>query len=294
MEELLKQLSEQGETITSSQLDWISVTIPHNHEYKLPPFLNGIAWKESKGRHGYMSARQFINGVQEYNTPSKENMGVHLVYSGKALEHINSWSTMENEPLNYHFRMGHKFTRIDYAYDIIGEPIGLKHLVSMYESGKVTTRLRSKPTSIVKGMSQYETVYFGSLKKRTKLLRAYRKDIEQGLDGYGARWLRLELETRGKSANQSLTPLMEDLDLHTGIAGMIRGFIDFHSPTWVEQLESKPMKIPKTADKKGNTAKWLLEQCAPALAKQILLDERFLDVFRDVVNEKIKELRGTQ
>lgn len=277
---------------TSTHIDWLSVTIPHDAKYRLPRFLHKIPFKESKARYGYGVARTFINGVVEYSAPFKESMGTHVVYSGKSLERIRLELEGDFDPLSFHWFYGHKVTRIDYALDMIGDDApSIAPLIEAFENGNVNTGVRSLPKVISTGKDQHETMYIGSMKKRKKLMRIYRKDIQLG-GGYAEKWLRAELECRNIEANSSVDEFMGIYDDRVAIKSLIKGFCDFpDDEAWTIATGKETTTIPTQAHRAGNTKKWLIESVVPALAKEVYQDPRVLDVFAEALEVELQRLK---
>lgn len=276
-------------TVTRTSIDWMAVTIPTSKTLVTDKRVTGGAWIEAKGRNGYALARQYMNGVIEYSQPANKNMGTHIVYSGKALRTIVSMEIAPVKVLTLHAENGHMFSRLDIAIDFVDMNLDIGKLADDFSARRVNTRVRSKPTIISKGDGVIETLYIGSKKKRSKLLRIYDKAREQGRDGED--WKRVELELRGKNATRGAQYIAESEEPLSAMVALVRGFCDFtHDEVWNSVMDSEPVYMPTTELSDGATKKWLLEVCATSLAKLSLSDSSAIEDFDSALQDALEVL----
>lgn len=252
----------------------------------MPPIVKSGMYHKGDGRYGYKASRQFISGVVEYSSPVREEMGTHIVYSAKALRYLRDMGLSDADILRFHAEREHKITRIDIAVDVTDSGMDIAKLFREYEENKVKTRVRSKATGIIKTNGEMETMYVGSKKKRTKLIRIYNKAIEQGIDGD---WIRIEYETRAQNATRAVMYIAKNGYSEASMKELIVGFCDFtDDEVWSSLFDCEPMSIPTMIESDGNTVDWLMNSVAPSLAKEIIKDSRIEQAFYDRVVGEIR------
>jgi len=265
----------------SSALDWISVTVLKTTTKDAPRYLQGVERKPISGKNGYTSGWLYRSGSMQFWNDSSSRMGTHIVHSGQALQWLRDNKVPSEELIEYHQNHGNRFSRIDYALDMVGDDTPtIMELMTLHENKQVKTLVRTKPKLIQLGLSQQETMTIGSTTSRTKLLQIYRKDIEQKLEGFAGRWLRAELRMYGKNAIKSANYYAECEDKHSATTSLISGFCDYpNSSAWRSAISSDPHKIGVDAHKTGNTEEWLMTQVLPALARVTVENPSFLEHF---------------
>ena len=257
-------------------IDWISATDlnPKYDKSSSHSALHDGNWSEAKGKNGYNLAQKHITGLVEYQNLKREDMGKHIVISGKTLQKIkDNYMLTEIDLLQYHISEGHSITRLDCAIDFKGYGLTVEEFVRAFESGNVTTKLRTA-TVIHSLTGAGDTLYIGSMKKRKNLVRVYDKAKELGVDGD---WIRVELQIMGKKATTTGKLITRTENLESDILGIIKSVCDFKTvAVWDllmnDQLQVKMQSEPK---KLGDTEKWLIKQVIPALSRTIVLNVGF-------------------
>lgn len=268
----------------STFIDWISVTHKWQGEH-LPETANRD-YTDSKAHNGYTLGKKYLSGVIEMFNPSRPDMGVHIIYSGKALNRVCEQSGLtRDEILLHHINNGGRASRIDYTVDIIDSGLSIDDLWQALENGNAKTK--SSHSRSQDGHGKGYTLYVGSRKTRKKMLRIYDKGKEQE-QWQGVDWKRIELETRTEIARNSCDMYIRDGMKSSTIHSMIAGVCDFpENPLWARILQSEASKIPVGTTGDGNTEKWLMTQVAPALARVLSYDSSFLSKFMSEVNFQI-------
>lgn len=270
----------------SSHIDWLSVTAPITDKQPLPPCLDSIKSKYLDGMFGYRKKRKFINGVVELSAPKNARLGTHIIYGGQALANIKKQFGGGIEVLRWHALKGHKITRLDMAIDVVDSGLDSVSLLKQFNDRDVKTSIRSKPSAIVSSVTNVETLYLGSRSTRSKIIRVYDKALERKI--YDKDWIRIEYEVRQQNAVRASQFLCENGITFDNISSLIKGFCDFHNDeVWQEIMSGDTKELPTFVEPANNTIDWLLKSCAPALAKEMLKDSSFEQVFYDRVSAEI-------
>lgn len=277
-------------------IDWISATShvqTETKEYTAHPALHDWEnWQEVAGANGYTVGGKHQSGAKVYVNYQRRDMGKHIIYSGKVLQRINKMYDVDSfEILKHHIDSGHNITRIDVAVDFVGYGVKVQDFQNAFMQGHVITRLRS--ASMIRSLTDNgHTFYLGSRKKRKKLVRVYDKASEQGIDGD---WIRVELQLMGRPATELAMRAIRDKSITSVLIGAIIGVADFHTiPVWdLMKHDQLAIKLGSISNDKGNTQKWLLEQCLPALAKEIAIDVKFWAQFTLHLNDLLESVHVT-
>lgn len=274
--------------VTSAFIDWMSVTHKHSGN-KLLNILPECTTK-CTARNGYTLAYQSIAGVIMMQNPDRPDMGTHIVYSGKTLATCqDDFNVSRDNILRHHTTIGGRVSRIDFAVDIVDENLSLERLWDQLENKTAITRSSHSRTQ--SGNNRGDTVYVGSRKTRRKMIRAYDKAKEQ--HDFVSDYKRIELECRSDAARNSAELYQNSNYDAAAIVGMIRQVCDFpNDDNWSRLFESPLLKIPVAPPTSGETEKWLLKQCAPAMARTLLLDEQFYIRWLNAVQYHTRKMRG--
>lgn len=263
------------EKTVSLSIDWISVTFPRGKQCSFPDDLS-TNFTECRAMNAYNSGSKFEDGRIVLTHTMRPEMGTHVICSGETLRN------MPIEPLELlkHFiDNGARVKRLDCAVDAKNwhlRPETAQFLISV-EACK--TRAREFPhwaDTIKKGLTQYV-----GKKSSEVFARIYDKSAEMGLQGDHTR---VEVVFSGERAGSAANAIVRGADMRS----LVRGFVDF--PTWgvwLAVMEVEPGKL-QTVKRLSSTKLWLLNQCAPALAKELELDGddefyfKFLDAVRSI------------
>jgi len=269
----------------SVTLDWLAYTIHWNTEYlhsqghwPSPESIADVAsfrvtqWIHTKPLHGYTWAVSAADnaGLRVMGSERNSPMGVHVSWSGQALATVNPRALLR-QVLN----VGGSVRRIDLAFDV-AEDVDFRALYNQLANGEVTTRARQH--QIIESNTG-TTIYVGS-RTSDRFLRIYDKGAEQRTNDM---WTRIELECKSDYAVGIAQYI--DQNGYDGIPEIIRAFARwekleyfddwFNSPTLFDGLPKKE----KTTD----TRRWLMDACAPALARVMRDDTSFYVRFLDKV-----------
>jgi hypothetical protein len=268
------------EVIKSTFIDWISIT--HKQRGDNLPEVMDRTHILSNGRNGYTESKLYLSGVIELMNPTRPDMGIHIIYSGKTLERVSQQTGMSRDDiLSHHIGMGGKPSRIDYAIDIQSSGLDLDEIWENLEQKKAKTK--SSHSRSQSGHGQGYTIYIGSRKTRKKMLRIYDKALEQRFDGVD--YKRIELETRQDVAKNMCAMYVESNYSTDCIESAILGVCNFPEVgIWDYVFQCEPSKIPVAKSGNGDTETWLLKQVAPAMAKVLAYDPSFKERFEHSVD----------
>lgn len=276
-----------------SGLDWISVTFPVEHSRRWQTCVHPADTehkREIKPRNGYTRATVYASGATESANDNRRDMGVHVVYSARAIANMALYGVSQKQLLE-HLTVGSKVSRLDVKIDVYDSGIDIENLYQMARSGRVETKARTigyTESAITGNESGAATCYIGSQKKRKKLLRVYDKAGQMGILGDIKRF---ELELHSKMTYEAVKCLKQaDLDdWGQAIGGLIKGYCYWPLDNAVADIFSDLGKIkiavPQTSP--GNTIKWLLNVCAPVLAREAIVDSGIIGEFMHRVIEEL-------
>lgn len=264
--------------ILSQHVDWLAFTVPYWARFELPLWMSKPT-KAIKARNGYNVAFENDMGVKIYQHDKRPEMGTHVVLSGSVMA---AYVERETELLKWVIAGGFKVTRIDMALDVKDSDFRPELVTRKIEKHEHRTHARNFPLwkdAIGRGFTQY----IGKKSSET-FVRIYDKAAEMAISG---NWTRIEITFTGSRALSATKTYMESKDCR----GLVRGFVDF--PTWEQWRKIMSSDVQKITVEKtiSDTRKWLLGQCAPALAKEMIKDGddtfyfMFIQRVRDSYNE---------
>lgn len=275
---------------TGTKIDWLSVTLPYRSKDFCPQELTRVGVDEV-AMHSYDIARRFADGRLELRHSSREDMGIHIQFPGKTLEIIAKTAKISDlELLRWYLERGAKIRRLDVALDAWDSGIDLLRLHETFHSGLATTKAKAGSLVQSTGDRAGTTVYVGS-RQSEAFARYYDKAAEQGVIGD---WLRFELQFKDSKAIQAADGLLNSIAPDQYIIGLIRGHCDF--PTiraWNDIMDVEPTEISRAKKSGSDTLTWLMDTCAPSLAREIhlSLDEPVLHNFLERVMSEVERLR---
>lgn len=248
-------------TEISATIDWLQFT---TEELRFPEAW-GMKFVDAKtGMSGYTHRRVFDDGRIVLTNPGRPDMGTHVILSGGTLDEIERRYSDRPEVLLMRFQDCARVTRIDTAVDAMRGSLDFDKLEKLLKEGKAVTRSRSAHR--FKSITETgDTIYVGAPSSVTRL-RIYDKAAEQEVEDF--EWTRIELQSRAEKAQGAARELIAANFAPESWIGMIRGFCDFPDDmNWVRIMAAPEIKLksqPRTVD---STRRWLVEQCAPALAR---------------------------
>jgi hypothetical protein len=235
---------------------------------------------ETRAFNGYTVGSLYEDGRILMTNPGRPEMGAHLLWQGQACDDC---------PMDQKDLIGHlvdanfSFTRIDLAVDAMNFGLRPQQATEELNNGRCKTRAKLSPTH----SDPRDPGYTQSIGKKTSeiSLKLYDKAVEMGIDGD---YTRIELTVRQKRADHAARQIVRGTDYRA----MVVSFADF--PQWREWklvMDAIPVKLPSER-KETNTERWLLDACAPALARVIYFasNTEFYERFKDAVMTNLEQL----
>ena len=273
------------------KIDWIAATLSEKMttEFTLSSYValalkvaRGV-WQRSGGMHGYkLCIDQPTTGIVARGN-GNDDAGSHIILSGTALTTLSEKISPDKLIANLVGAQA-RFARIDLAIDVVGDVrANIPELHKRFLDGQCATK--SRKISIVQSGADGHTMYVGG-RTSERFIRIYNKAAERRANGEqsNADWIRIELELKGARANMCAKSIASpDNSVGDVIAAHIKDFIDFEAPWWGEATSGKSVEIQQSARKLTDTETWLLEQVAPAFARQLIKDKDFHLKFMDAV-----------
>lgn len=265
--------------LISQSIDWIELTFHKPYKSYTPEYFtqNSVDYHPM---NAYDTVRQFADGRLEMRHSERPEMGYHVILSGSVLA---NYPRRSRDILYWYWDARARFSRVDLAVDCFNMPAFHPMMATELIAGG-WCKCKAKDMEIRHdARNPGYTQYFGS-RTSDKRVRFYDKAEEQGVEG---RWVRIEGQYRGKKADQCANMVASGADPRA----IIRGYVDF--PCWsdwqgVFSLPVENIEIPRT---EPAPIKWLIEQCAPALAKQVHLHgEEVLANFLKAYMERLERL----
>jgi hypothetical protein len=281
----------------SAGLDWISVTFPHGFSQRWRTCVHPAdteKQRETRPRNGYTRATVHPSGATQATNDNRRDMGIHVVYSASAIAQMFDLYGVDQKQLLEHLCNGAKIARMDVKLDCLDSGLNIENLYKMAKNGNVETLARSigyQESASTGNEAGAPTCYVGSLKYRKKLLRVYDKGAQNG-ELIDLKRFELELHRDGAKDAVKLLKTANLRDWAQHIAGLIKGYCYWPHDNIVEQIFSDfdKIKIAVPAFETGNTVNWLLEVCAPVLAREAVMDSGLLVEFMHRVTEKLEAL----
>ena len=281
----------------SAGLDWISCTFPYDYPVRWRSCVHPADTDKSvegKARNGYQHATTYASGAVCMVNHDRPEMGWHVIYTARAIHQLHELSGVTQKQLLQHLSEGAKVSRLDVKLDVTDSGLKIEDLYHDAKAGKIETKSRtvgyveSAKTGQEIGAS---TCYVGSMKKRKKLLRVYDKGLQSSILGDLKRFeLELRSRTTSNPVNRLKTANMDDWGAIIG--GLIKGFCYWPANPEIVEIfaDLTAIKIGVPQEPIGNTKLWLLNVCAPVLARQSVLDSSLFDEFWQRTAEEIKSL----
>lgn len=285
---MMKSLSYEVTTVkTSSQIDWLSITLPADQNWRqflpLTELIN-----RGKGRHGYAHRWQDALTGATVETGSLDfAMGHHFTLSGDVLLALRRASEMDDLALCQRIALfDAKVSRIDLALDCYGATFMPRNLATSLTDG--TAHIPARTWRYINGYREGisgETVDTGSVSSDRRF-RFYDKRAEKRVKD-GEAWVRLELQLRRLYAKAAVSAVIEHGAPLT-IRGAIGGYLTWRNPDYTTALSGAEMSLALPSRSDTNRQKWLLGQVAWALASEIIDNGAFLGRFLTCVGAAIE------
>ena len=268
-----------GNPILSQKLHWIEGTFRRGTEVSIPENLPS-KFTETRPLNGYNVGSLYEDGRLLMTNTERPDMGVHLLWRGQACDDC----PMDQKELIRHLvDAKFSFTRLDLAIDAINLNLRPQRATEEIANGRCKTRAKKNPTNSDPLDPGY-TQRIGTLSSEVSC-KLYDKAAEMGVDGDHTR---IELTVRQKRADHAARQIVSGTDYRA----MVVSFADF--PEWSEWrqiMEIVPVKLPSER-KETNTERWLLDACAPALARVIYFasNTEFYERFKETVMVHLEQL----
>lgn len=268
-----------GTPTLSQKLHWIEGTFKNGRAVSLPETLPS-KFVETRAFNGYTVGSLYEDGRVLMTNPERPEMGAHLLWQGQACDDC----PMDHVALLKHLQNANfSFTRLDMAIDAINFRLKPQRATLEIRIGNCKTRAKTAPRrddALDKGYTQYVG------KKTSEIfLKLYDKAEEMGVD---ADHCRIELTARHARADKAAWEIVRGTDFRA----MVVAYADFPNwNEWKEIMDVEPTKLPSER-KETNTERWLLDACAPALARVIYFasNTEFYEKFKDAVMFNLEEL----
>lgn len=262
----------------TKHLDWLSITV--NSLAEVETIIPSADWHYvGKGRHGYRAAYEDrISGARVETDSSTVGMDTHLTLSGMALHAIRTtFRDGDNGLVNACRTVNGRVSRIDLAVNAHRGELKVVDFRNAIKSGSAKSTMQR--VYYVEGMGNEragDTLYLGS-PKSDRQLRIYDKAAEQGvLDGKA--WLRLEVALRRLHAKAGLQACVDNT-CTVSISSYLASCLVWEVPEYKALVGSVSNPVTPIPRKDTNTQRWLRDQCAPALAKEVAVNPEFMVQF---------------
>jgi len=251
----------------SSCIDWLSVTFkPQEQAAKFLMKIDCLGEsKEDKPLHGYDSALKYTSGIVAMWCQQRDDMGCHVVLSGKTLETLALAGISTRTLLESAIELHGKISRLDLAIDAIDENVAPDDIYVAAKRGltKGTARNVERRESIDGGI----TVYIGS-RESDKFARLYDKGVESKT---GTDWKRLEIELKGDVAKQygRMVAMQPESSIATFAWSTASKMLMTNVGNYpVYGTKSELISMPKI-EKTTDTERWIHTQIIPMLQRYI-------------------------
>ena len=273
-------------------VDWISASFNNYEGMKFAKKIGFNGWAsdvEGVCPRGYNMCRELETGALiAWHTENKQQ-GTLVVLSGSALRWYYGKNVDWLQMLTWIKECGGRTSRVDLAVDIKNGGIQQKDLCKPNRKpykGKGRT-----PKWLPVGEPEEGWTWYVGSRSSDKFLRVYDKAKERG--DYDTDYIRVELECKGEVAHAigHAFPLQGTSECKAMACTLIKGTADISHPAWAIAMECEPMVLTMPQGKRKDTLGWLVNVCAPALAKQIVLKphEAVLDEFWDALRKELLE-----
>lgn len=262
-----------GNPILSQKLHWIEGTFKRGVPVSIPTSLPQ-KYVETRGMNGYTVGSLYEDGRILLTNPERPDMGVHLLWQGQACDNC----PMDQKWLIKHLlEANFSFTRLDITVDAINCNLRPQRATEELAAGRVKTRAKLSPRKDDPRDPGY-TQSIGKLSSEISC-KLYDKAQEMGIPGDHTR---IELTVRQKRAQHAARQIVRGTDYRA----MVVSFVEFPEwSEWQQIMDIVPVELPSER-KETNTERWLLDTCAPALARAVYLSPR-IDLY-----ERFKEAFG--
>lgn len=187
---------------------------------------------KTKGWYGY-SQQLYYDGIHILFDGTPE-MGICVEMSGQGCRNFEKWGTGDyHEIFNYIVNNPEvNITRLDVAYDDFTGLLDFETLIRDIEEENYVSRFREFPVERIYSKEikrRSFTIYCGSHSSET-MFRIYDKKAEQKAFDL-EHWLRFEVQLRRDRADIFIKLLLDNQDLQSLYAGVIKNYLRFVEPS---------------------------------------------------------------
>lgn len=279
-------------------IDWISVTSKNGTTCRHPA-LETLYTERARGVNGYTVCVDFLDGRIEGRNPQRDDMGIHMIYSGECLTTIAQQGVSALELARWHITQGHKITRIDPYIDLWDSKLSITDLNNQVEEheralnpGEDATKKRRCLTfsrdilHMKKSVGRGETLYFS--RGQPKSMRIYDKAAQQSLEGD---WIRIEGEFKAPHSVNVANAIVTSKTSEKTIQSILKRFVDFPDDDIYQLAVGSEYAIMEShRHETGNTKAWILGVVASAIAGMMIKGhENILDELEAAVKVKFED-----
>jgi len=273
----------------SFSVDWINYTaleLGTRVLSSVPYPISDQAWDPTAPSKGYNNAIQNKQGCKVSWHNRRDDMGVHVQYSGSCLNNYSIAGATSKMIAEHHQASYDRCTRVDLALDVRDEKLIISKLASIVKHG--STKVKTKSYSHILSQDGGETLYLGS-RQSEQYLRIYNKAAQQEIAGD---WIRIELELKGSRAHQIGVQLAmtKDSEMAAVTRGLIKNLADFDESVWQRVVGDMAVSIAKAQVNEPDTKGWLLGSVAPAMGRYIREtdDQAIVEQFLAIVDSFVR------
>jgi len=273
----------------TKHLDWLSVTF-EDLRSALGIIPDSDWHNVGSGHHGYRTALQdAVSGARIETDSAVASMGAHLTMSGQTLYEVRTQYPDGDNSLVQAIRANDgSVSRVDLALNIHQGELTVQDFFSAYKSGDLKSNARR--VYYVEGISDArsgDTLYLGS-PKSDRQCRIYNKAAEQAIVDNES-WLRLELALRDLRAKNGVNAMGSNTCAAV-ISAHVEDMLGWDNREFNDALLDVPVALHPIKRRRPNTEQWLLDQCAPALAKVYSVHPDFMVEFMTKFRQSLDKL----
>lgn len=264
----------------TKHVDYLGMTYPDGTK----PDETGLnlTWRKmERAFKGYQFAliNDETGAIFLYNV-ARTNMGAHLQLSGSALSQLRLNLKVDDYSLIRQLTDWQgRASRLDLAINFHDCAITPQKAFAAFENGTIKTPARS--AKFIEGIEDHingKTCYIG-VRESERFVRIYDKNAEQKNKAKNPEaWIRMELELKklwAKAAQNSIVQYGTEAAVNSHFSD----FVGWSNREYNEALTGESAPIDEQGRREGNTEKWLIRQCIPALARACRDNPSFYHTF---------------
>lgn len=283
-----------GQGRKTATVDWLSYTAIGGAG-DLPAAVKKYKLLPGSPMFGYNQAEYYDKvGVKRMWSTIRENMGVHVQYTGKSLMMLQADGVKLLDLMAFHGSDEWRCTRIDLALDARDYGLDVNHLIELVEVGEWSGSCRSYAAIRKDGGEGGVTLYVGA-RQSEQHGRIYHKGLQFDKDP-NSDWIRLEMTLKGDRARSvaATLPALDDADIIPFVSGLWEEYILINDDVYRQVLtDSVPTGIKPGHVVWRNTARWFRRTVMPALSRYFedQEDRELFEEFRDLFS-RIRNRQG--